>query len=654
LRSRLHPTAQQVSYLAGFGILNLGGHSQILKKVQLFVQVNNLLKRRYYTGGKLGSEKFRLAYPIAIEVLCSATCRASACPAQMAGRLLRRFFFRSLGIWNRVSPNRIYRDQEINPEEALIDGQTQKHILSVVQALAEQDRRYLLRKAKGLRYREIAEVVEISTGRVFTSLARSLARLARTGERLPIGLCAAVSAVLFFTRPLTRRHRQVRSRFVPSPEPATTPGAALLISGPSVCAEDRSNNREVPVALQRKVLEVYGLFGADAGLHEIDDPVTPASGGSDDIHNLWPHFAREYAKAEGTSQHHNQKLRETRLELTKSISKRKCQSPNMRDKFLILAFLGPFLTQLAFGCKCQMFLSSCDEVASSNVVFIGTVESIEPRFLSRWNLSNTSSLHSLNEAYLNAQQHPSKATLDHLREVYLKTFSDLPVDEKDRAAGAKTPLDVTSLFDTALDRGMRVRFHVRTLFKRQDGDDDDNVINDDEVESELDVWNPFGDCGSDFQPGETYLVYANREEASDYIFTSSCTRTRRLSDAGEDLSYLSFYKTDREQSARLEGFTTSDANSQADFDPLHVPQSLKSPVLNTLIELKSDVLVRYTEPDRNGRFIFDGLPKGEYQVSAFATGFPMYRQLLSIAKPLQIKEKSCAHQVLLIPANRAN
>jgi len=302
--------------------------------------------------------------------------------------------------------------------------------------------------------------------------------------------------------------------------------------------------------------------------------------------------------------------------------------------------------QLALGCKCQMSLSSCDEAATSNVVFIGTVESIEPKFLSRWNLMAPSSLRSLNAAYIEAQQHPSVANLERLKQVYLKMFPDLQLPdekaEKDHTA-AKTASDVTSSFYAALDRGIRVRFHVKTMFKHEDDDDDDKE------ETELDVWNPFGDCGFDFQTGETYLVYANMEESSDYIFTGSCTRTRRLSDAGDDLAYLFFYKNHREESSRLEGFTTSDAKRQSDFDPMHMPAGVASPVADVVIELRSDHSVRYAQPDPNGRFVFDGLSEGDYRVSAFAAGYPMYRQLLAGPRPIEIKEESCAHQILLVP-----
>jgi hypothetical protein len=310
--------------------------------------------------------------------------------------------------------------------------------------------------------------------------------------------------------------------------------------------------------------------------------------------------------------------------------------------------------EAASACKCLASYPVCDEVATSNLVFIGTVESIEPNFLNRWNGARGTSLRSLNEAYLNALEHPSESSLARLKDAYLKTFPDLSQDEKAAAKGAKTSSEVTSAFNGIIDRGSRVRFRVRTLFKHADDDDDQDKgasgkkDADDRKDDFLDVWNPFGDCGFDFQAGETYLVYANTEESSDYNFTGSCTRTRRLSEAGEDLAYLFFYKNDPERSARLVGFTTSD-RSQSDFDPSQDPEIIDSPVPDTLIQLKSDKLVRYTQSDRSGRFLFDGLPKGDYHMSAFAAGYPMYVQMLAGPRDIQIKEKSCAHQILLLP-----
>ena len=70
-----------------------------------------------------------------------------------------------------------------SPEEQLASMQTLKRLRAVVEALPEQDRRCLLLRAEGLRYREIAEVLEMSLGSVSVCLTRSLARIARSAER---------------------------------------------------------------------------------------------------------------------------------------------------------------------------------------------------------------------------------------------------------------------------------------------------------------------------------------------------------------------------------------------------------------------------------------------------------------------------------------
>jgi hypothetical protein len=312
----------------------------------------------------------------------------------------------------------------------------------------------------------------------------------------------------------------------------------------------------------------------------------------------------------------------------------------------------------ALACQCETSYSACHEVAAGNLVFIGTVQSIEPLFLNRWNMTEQSSMQPLNDAYTEAQKGPSAAALAELKDAYLKIFPGLAADEKLKLEAAKTTNDVASLFYSSLDRGMRVRFKVKTLFKREDDDDDSpknarpkdpKSKNDDAKEDFLDVWTTFGDCGYDFQTGETYLVYAFNDEFSDSLFTSSCTRTRRLSDAGEDFAYLFFYKDQPEQSARLEGFATSDTLTPLDFDYLHDPQSVKSPVEGVIVELKSDRFKRFAQSDRNGRFVFDGLPEGDYKITAFASGYPLNAQLLTGPTPLHIKAKSCARQILRLP-----
>jgi RNA polymerase sigma-70 factor (ECF subfamily) len=74
-------------------------------------------------------------------------------------------------------------DPAPNPEDQAVTQQTRQRLLAVVDALSEQDRRCLFLRAEGLRYREIAEVLDMSLGAVSISLARSLARIARSAER---------------------------------------------------------------------------------------------------------------------------------------------------------------------------------------------------------------------------------------------------------------------------------------------------------------------------------------------------------------------------------------------------------------------------------------------------------------------------------------
>jgi RNA polymerase sigma-70 factor (ECF subfamily) len=74
-------------------------------------------------------------------------------------------------------------DGALTPEAAVAEGQSQSRLQAVVRALPEQDQRCLALRAEGLRYREIAEVLDMSLGAVAKSLERSLARIARVAAR---------------------------------------------------------------------------------------------------------------------------------------------------------------------------------------------------------------------------------------------------------------------------------------------------------------------------------------------------------------------------------------------------------------------------------------------------------------------------------------
>ena len=74
-------------------------------------------------------------------------------------------------------------DPSPNPEEQLSFAQRRRRLLAVLNVLPEADRHCLRLRAEGLRYREIAQVLDISLGAVSISLTRSLARLTRADGR---------------------------------------------------------------------------------------------------------------------------------------------------------------------------------------------------------------------------------------------------------------------------------------------------------------------------------------------------------------------------------------------------------------------------------------------------------------------------------------
>jgi hypothetical protein len=74
-----------------------------------------------------------------------------------------------------------------------------------------------------------------------------------------------------------------------APNPALTPGAAVVENPINLCRESMPKNKAVPSSVRRRVFAEYGVANAPAKAYEVDYLITPALGGSDDIHNLWPH-----------------------------------------------------------------------------------------------------------------------------------------------------------------------------------------------------------------------------------------------------------------------------------------------------------------------------------------------------------------------------
>jgi len=104
-------------------------------------------------------------------------------------------------------------------------------------------------------------------------------------------ICGLVFLSVVFARLSVGRknNSSMRAGIVFIPDSRLTPGATLRLNQSAVCAQPNVNNKAVSASMQRKVFEEYGIAGADPGMYEVDYLITPALGGADDIHNLWPH-----------------------------------------------------------------------------------------------------------------------------------------------------------------------------------------------------------------------------------------------------------------------------------------------------------------------------------------------------------------------------
>jgi RNA polymerase sigma-70 factor (ECF subfamily) len=87
----------------------------------------------------------------------------------------RRIQRRATASWDETSHAPV--DPGLNPEARLALRERQHRLALVIHALPSRDRRCLLLRAEGFRYRDIAAALGMSLGGVAKSLARSVSRL---------------------------------------------------------------------------------------------------------------------------------------------------------------------------------------------------------------------------------------------------------------------------------------------------------------------------------------------------------------------------------------------------------------------------------------------------------------------------------------------
>ncbi len=333
----------------------------------------------------------------------------------------------------------------------------------------------------------------------------------------------------------------------------------------------------------------------------------------------------------------------------------------MRTLSLSLALPWWIALPLSATCPCMLHFGVCDEVGQSDTVFIGTAESVAPPFLDPFARAQLmASMPASEIARLQADSSP--AALEKLKSVYLRMFAGVPDYSRARIAEAATQPELQAAFEDVQSEGRVARFRVQTFYKRDHGDDDDSKkanpafnaatdagkADDKPAEPEfIEIWTGSGECGVDFQAGETYLVYAAEDEGSGRLETSVCMRTRRLSEEKGDLAYLYFLQNNEKESTRLEGFVST---SFADQNLPRYEDDVSAPLPGATVELDTGAVVRYAQTDEQGRFFFDGLKPGDYRISLLAPGFPRTARTVVLSRGFHSDETGCPRQILIVPS----
>lgn len=148
-------------------------------------------------------------------------------------------------------------------------------------------------------------------------------------------------------------------------------------------------------------------------------------------------------------------------------------------------------------------------------------------------------------------------------------------------------------------------------------------------------WNT--DCGYRFQEGVRYLVYAYPHSSTGKLATSICTRTRPMSDASEDLEYLT-KKDDPAHGAGIEGIIEElDSKNGAAAGGLErIPVVITGPSGRQTIVSQKD-----------GRFRLWGLSPGRYRVARI---FP--ESFWPVEQTVSLKGNACAELGFLATPRR--
>lgn len=132
-----------------------------------------------------------------------------------------------------------------------------------------------------------------------------------------------------------------------------------------------------------------------------------------------------------------------------------------------------------------------------------------------------------------------------------------------------------------------------------------------------------GDCGFQFEQGETYLVYGNQSSTSGHLETGICSRTSLVDDAADDIAYLRGLAT-ADKIVSLYGMVYRERQAAAIGDDSGAPPDPGGPMAHVDIAIEdltaaSITPVQTITSDGEGWYEFEGLSPGRYEISLRGT-----------------------------------
>jgi hypothetical protein len=127
-----------------------------------------------------------------------------------------------------------------------------------------------------------------------------------------------------------------------------------------------------------------------------------------------------------------------------------------------------------------------------------------------------------------------------------------------------------------------------------------------------------GMCGVTFKAGKTYLVYAHRREADGLLDTDSCSRTRPLAEAKDDIPLIETFLAGKRRTAILGTVSVRRAREQTAWLDRSLAEGMEVEVRGTNRTYKATV-------DREGKFRILDVPEGSYTTRAvMSSAYPQF------------------------------